>query len=86
MKSVTKGTIDIGSQAHGYSSGRFPLTQITELPGLSNSATQMGCMLQTLYDDGTLASEYEDSRLLLMYGVGELSGGPIDKLISLTLR
>lgn len=71
-EAATKGTIDIGSQAHGYSNGRFPLTQITELPGLSNSATQMGCMLQTLYDDGTLASEYEDSHLLFMYGVGQV--------------
>src|SRR5699024_6563079 len=30
-ESAAKGTIDIGSQAHGYTNGRFPLTQITEL-------------------------------------------------------
>ncbi len=80
-ESAAKGTIDIGSQAHGYTSGRFPLTQITELPGLSNSATQMGCMLQTLYEDGTLASEYEDSHLLFMYGAGPGSLHTTDKLI-----
>jgi len=80
-ESAAKGTIDIGSQAHGYTNGRFPLTQITELPGLSNSATQMGCMLQTLYDDGTLASEYEDSHLLFMYGAGPGSLHTTDKLI-----
>ncbi len=67
---AVKGTVDIGSQAQGYTSGRFPLTQITELPGLSSSATQMGCILQTLYEDGTIASEYEDSHILFMYGLG----------------
>ncbi len=67
---AVKGTVDIGSQAQGYTNGRFPLTQITELPGLSNSAKQMSCMLQTLYDDGTIASEYQDSHLLFMYGLG----------------
>ena len=80
-ESAAKGTIDIGSQAHGYTNGRFPLTQITELPGLSNSATQMGCMLQTLYDDGTLASEYEDTHLLFMYGGGPGALHTTDKLI-----
>ncbi|WP_367109561.1 TRAP transporter substrate-binding protein [uncultured Psychrobacter sp.] len=67
---AAKGTIDIGSQAHGYTAGRFPLTTIAELPGLSNSAGQMSCMLQTLYDDGTLAGEYEDTHLLFMMGAG----------------
>ncbi len=80
-EAAAKGTIDIGSQAHGYTNGRFPLTQITELPGLSNSATQMGCMLQTLYEDGTLASEYEDSHLLFMYGAGPGSLHTTNKLI-----
>ncbi|MER1973078.1 MAG: TRAP transporter substrate-binding protein, partial [Psychrobacter alimentarius] len=55
--------------------------QITELPGLSNSATQMGCMLQTLYEDGTLASEYKDTHMLFMYGAGPGSLHTTDKLI-----
>lgn len=79
--STAKGVVDIGSQAHGFTSGRFPLTQIAELPGLSSSATQMGCILQTLYDDGTIASEYEDSHLLFMYGAGPGSLHTTDKLI-----
>ncbi|MEC5211240.1 TRAP-type C4-dicarboxylate transport system substrate-binding protein [Psychrobacter sp. PL15] len=69
-ESAANGTIDIGSQVQGYSNGRFPLTQIAELPGLSNSATQMNCMLQTLYDDGVISSEYEDTHLLFMMGTG----------------
>ncbi len=67
---AVKGTVDIGSQAQGYTAGRFPLSQITELPGLSNTSTQMGCIMQTLYDNGTIASEYDDSHLLFMYGTG----------------
>lgn len=79
--SAAKGIIDIGSQAHGYTAGRFPLTQIAELPGLSNSATQMGCILQTLYDDGTIASEYEDTHLLFLMGAGPAAIHTVDKPI-----
>lgn len=80
-EAAVKGTVDIGSQAHGYTSGRFPLTQIAELPGLSSSATQMSCILQTLYENGTIASEYEDSHLLFMYGAGPGVLHTSDKLI-----
>ncbi|WP_201618363.1 TRAP transporter substrate-binding protein [Psychrobacter urativorans] len=79
--SAAKGTIDIGSQALGYTAGRFPLTQIAELPGLSNTASQMSCMLQTLYDDGTIASEYEDTHLLFMMGAGPSVLHTADKVI-----
>lgn len=80
-ESTVKGTVDIGSQAHGYTNGRFPLTQIAELPGLSGSATQMSCILQTLYEDGTIANEYEDSHVLFMYGAGPGTLHTTDKLI-----
>lgn len=78
---AAKGTVDIGSQAHGFTNGRFPLTQIAELPGLSSSATQMGCMLQRLYEEGAIASEYEDSHVLFMYGAGPGSLHATNKLI-----
>ncbi len=65
---VANGTVDLGVQVPSYINGRFPLTQVAELPGLSNSAVQMSCMLQTLYDDGVIASEYEDTHLLFMIG------------------
>jgi len=80
-ESTVKGTIDIGSQVQGYTSGRFPLTQIAELPGLSNSSTQTGCMLQTLYENGTISSEYEDSHLLFMFATGPGTLHSADKLI-----
>ncbi len=78
---TAKGTVDIGSTVQGYTNGRFPLSQITELPGLSNSATQMSCMLQTLYDDGVISSEYEDTHLLFMMGTGPAGIHTIDKAI-----
>lgn len=81
-EATAKGTVDIGSQLQGYTNGRFPLTQITELPGLSNSATQMNCMLQTLYDDGVIVSEYEDTHLLFMMGTGPGGIHTVDKPIS----
>ncbi|MEN6669015.1 TRAP transporter substrate-binding protein [Psychrobacter sp. B38] len=67
---AVNGKVDIGMQLQGYSSGRFPLSQIAELPGMSNSAAQMSCIMQTLYDNGTISSEYEDSHVLALYGNG----------------
>ena len=67
---AAKGTIDIGVQPHGYTSGRFPVTQIAELPGVSESGEQLGCVLHTLYDDGIISNEYEDTHLLYMMGSG----------------
>lgn len=78
---TAKGTVDIGSQLQGYTNGRFPLTQVAELPGLSNSATQMNCMLQMLYDDEVISSEYEDTHLLFMMGTGPGGIHTIDRPI-----
>lgn len=69
-EAVVNGRVDIGIQLQGYTSGRFPLSQIAELPGLSNSASQMSCLMQTLYDNGTISSEYEDSHIIALYGLG----------------
>lgn len=78
---AVKGTVDIGSQAHGYTAGRFPLSQIAELPGLSNSAGQMSCMIQTLYDNGDIADEYKDSHLLGVFGSGPASIHTVNKAV-----
>ncbi|WP_201574480.1 TRAP transporter substrate-binding protein [Psychrobacter sp. H8-1] len=79
--STAKGTVDIGAQVQGYISGRFPLTEITQLPGLSSSGTQLSCMLQTLYDDDVIASEYEDTHPLFMMASGPGAFHTIDKPI-----
>ncbi|WP_447530365.1 TRAP transporter substrate-binding protein [Vreelandella sp. TE19] len=69
-EAAANGITDIGATAQGYTAGRFPLSQIVELPGVANSATQGACVLQTLYDDGHLDSEYEDTRPLFMFTTG----------------
>ncbi|UYF99850.1 MULTISPECIES: TRAP transporter substrate-binding protein [unclassified Halomonas] len=69
-EAAANGITDIGATAQGYTAGRFPLSQIVELPGVASSATQGACVLQTLYDEGHLDSEYEDTRPLFMFTTG----------------
>ncbi|WP_019673642.1 TRAP transporter substrate-binding protein [Psychrobacter lutiphocae] len=78
---TVKGVVDIGAQVPGYVSGRFPLTEITQLPGLSTSSSQLNCILQTLYDDDVIASEYEDTHPLFMMAAGPGILHTSDKLI-----
>ncbi|GHE22235.1 TRAP transporter substrate-binding protein [Halomonas urumqiensis] len=69
-EAVGNGIADIGATAQGYTAGRFPLSQIVELPGVAGTATQGACVLQTLYDDGHLDEEYADTRPLFMFTTG----------------
>lgn len=68
--SVADGVVDIGVQPQGYSSGRFPISQIAELPGIANSGEQLACVLHKLYDDGVIANEYEDTQVLYLMASG----------------
>ena len=68
---TAKGTVDIGMQVQGYTAGRFPLTQIVELPGIANTAEEQTCILYKLYDDGVISSEYEDTHVLALMGSGQ---------------
>jgi TRAP-type C4-dicarboxylate transport system substrate-binding protein len=67
---AANGIADIGATAQGYTAGRFPLSQIVELPGVATTATQGACVLQTLYDEGYLDEEYADTRPLFMFTTG----------------
>ncbi len=67
---AVNGIADIGITAQGYTNGRFPLSQIVELPGVAESAPQGACVLQTLYDQGQIDQEYDDSRVLFMFTTG----------------
>lgn len=69
-EAVGNGVADIGATAQGYTAGRFPLSQIVELPGVATTATQGACVLQTLYDEGHLDEEYADTRPLFMFTTG----------------
>lgn len=64
------GLADITGVVQGYSAGRFPLTEIVELPGMTASAYQGSCILQSLYDSGDVAQEYDDSHVLFMFSTG----------------
>lgn len=69
-QATVQGVSDISITAQGYTAGRFPLTQIVELPGMVNSAEQGSCMIQTLYDQGAIEEEYDDSQVLFVFTNG----------------
>ncbi|SFU81983.1 TRAP transporter substrate-binding protein [Halomonas korlensis] len=69
-EAAANGIADIGATAQGYTAGRFPLSQIVELPGVATTATQGACVLQTLYDEGHLDEEYADTKPLFMFTTG----------------
>lgn len=61
---------DVAATVQGYTANRFPLTQVIELPGLVDSAARGSCVLQKLYDEGNIASEYADSHVLFVWTNG----------------
>ncbi|GGO79838.1 C4-dicarboxylate ABC transporter [Marinobacterium nitratireducens] len=65
---------DLTATVLGYSANRFPLTQVVELPGLVKTATQGSCMVQSLYDEGLISAEFEDTHpiYLFTHGPGHL--------------
>lgn len=67
---AANGIADVSATAQGYTAGRFPLSQIVELPGVATTATQGACVLQTLYEDGHLNEEYADTRPLFFFTTG----------------
>ncbi|MEH6640087.1 TRAP transporter substrate-binding protein [Vreelandella glaciei] len=69
-EAAVNGIADIGATAQGYTAGRFPLSQIVELPGVSTSSSQGACIVQTLFDEGYFGSEYADTRPLFMFTTG----------------
>lgn len=81
--SVVRGIADMGATIQGYTANRFPLSQLVELPGIVKTGEQGSCVLQTLYDEGEIAREYDESHVLFMFthGPGHLhtSGKAITK-------
>ncbi|UTW10086.1 TRAP transporter substrate-binding protein [Marinobacterium rhizophilum] len=61
---------DITATVQGYSANRFPLTQVVELPGLAKTAVQGSCVIQSLYDEGLISSEYDDTHVLFLFTHG----------------
>ena len=55
------GIADVAWTIQGYTAGRFPLTQLIELPGLFETAEVGSCALQMLYNSGALDAEYTET-------------------------
>ncbi|SEG69662.1 TRAP transporter substrate-binding protein [Marinobacterium lutimaris] len=64
------GISDITVVIQGYNAGRFILSEITQLPGITSSAQQGSCILQTLYDEDKISGEYEDTKTLFLFSTG----------------
>ncbi|TDB04200.1 TRAP transporter substrate-binding protein [Halomonas marinisediminis] len=69
-EAAVNGIADVAVTLQGYTAGRFPLTEIVQLPGVVNDASQGSCILQSLYDEGDIAAEYDDSHVLFMFTTG----------------
>lgn len=61
------GVADLAWTLQGYTAGRFPLTQVIELPGLFETAEVGSCALQKLYDSGALDEEYGETRPIFLH-------------------
>jgi TRAP-type C4-dicarboxylate transport system substrate-binding protein len=65
------GVADIAWTVQGYTAGRFPLSQIVELPGLFKTAEVGSCAFQKLYDSGALDQEYSETHVLFVHTHGQ---------------
>ena len=65
------GIADIAWTVQGYTAGRFPLSQIVELPGLFETAEVGSCAFQKLYESGALDEEYAETHVLFVHTHGQ---------------
>ncbi|MEM7529339.1 MAG: TRAP transporter substrate-binding protein [Pseudomonadota bacterium] len=64
------GITDIAWTVQGYTAGRFPLSQVMELPGLFDRAIVGSCAFQKLYESGALDAEYAETHVLWVHTHG----------------
>ncbi|WP_413204635.1 TRAP transporter substrate-binding protein [Rhodospirillum sp. A1_3_36] len=69
-EAVSNRIMDVTATVLGYTANRFPLTQVVEVPGVSKNAVNGSCVVQTLYDEGLLSSEFEDTHPLFFFTHG----------------
>ena len=67
---VKNRIMDVTATVLGYTANRFPLTQVVELPGVVENGKQGSCVVQKLFDEGTLASEFTDTHPVFMFTHG----------------
>ncbi len=69
-EAVSNHIMDATATVLGYTANRFPLSQLVEVPGLTKSAVHGSCILQGLYDEGLLDSEFKDTKPLFFFTHG----------------
>ncbi|UDV02350.1 TRAP transporter substrate-binding protein [Marinomonas profundi] len=79
---TVSGIADITVTAQGYMAGRFPLTQVVELPGLITNAENSSCVIQKLYDNKLISAEYSDTHPLFLFVHGPGHIHTSDKQVS----
>lgn len=62
---------DVSFSLPGYTANRFPLTQLVELPGVVKNAKHGSCIVQSLYDEGVIASEFSETKPLFLFTHGQ---------------
>ncbi len=91
---VAEGGQDIGWALQGYSPGRFPATDVVEMPFVFGSASEATTTLWALYEEfEALRGEYSDVKVLGLWttGPGDLwladgTASSVADLEGLTLR
>lgn len=68
---VINRVADMTVTIQGYTANRFPLTQIVELPGVVKNAVQGSCVVESLYKEGLISSEYKDTHPLFLFTHGK---------------
>lgn len=80
---VRSGVVDIALGLRGAEPGnRFPGSSIVELPLIVDSGETGASILWSLYDDGTIASEYDDFKVLALFTQNPATIHTLEKRIS----
>lgn len=64
---VAKGVADVALVVPNYTPGIFPLSSIVELPGIAPNAKTGANVMTTLYEEGALATEYKDYKVIALF-------------------
>ncbi|WP_417712134.1 TRAP transporter substrate-binding protein [Roseibium aggregatum] len=61
------GVADVALVVPTYTPGVFPLTGVVEVPGIVGNGAEGADILNTLFEDGSLAGEYTDYKVIALF-------------------
>lgn len=64
---VKAGVADIALVVPTYTPGLFPMSGVVEVPGIAHTSTQGTAVLNALADEGALAAEYADYKIIALF-------------------